>query len=207
MRLSAAVVVLAAGAVARAQLSNIPQCSLTCFTSALGSDGCSELTDFACHCQTPGLVGEIVPCINESCDVPDRKAVSSIVDNLCSGVGHPISITGVDTSAPITTGTGAVPTSSRSSNSTTTNSGTWSSWSSSKSTTTITSTISGTSPSTPTSSTVGGGSGSPISSSTNPGSPQQTPGAPEFNGASAIAPGAVQMVGSVILLASMVFFV
>lgn len=99
MRLAAVTVVLAAGAIARAQLSNIPQCSvcpvhsmsrlnvsfltnpcsfflqLNCFTSALGGDGCSELTDFACHCQKPGLVDEIVPCINKACDIADQQGM------------------------------------------------------------------------------------------------------------------------------------
>ncbi|KAJ5199420.1 Extracellular membrane protein CFEM domain [Penicillium cf. griseofulvum] len=183
MRLSAAIVVLTAGAVTRAQLSNIPQCSLTCFTSALGSDGCSELTDFACHCQKPGLVAEIVPCINKACDVPDRQAVSSIVD----GLGYPnhseelqfhdheqwnlvklVELQDYDNDHFH---------------------GQWNLVNP------------------PTSTTVGGGSSSQTSSPTNPGSPQGTPGTPEFNGASVIAPGAVQMVGSAILLASMVFFI
>ncbi|KAJ5442187.1 Extracellular membrane protein CFEM domain [Penicillium cf. griseofulvum] len=163
MRLSAAIVVLTAGAVTRAQLSNIPQCSLTCFTSALGSDGCSELTDFACHCQKPGLVAEIVPCINKACDVPDRQAVSSIVD----GLGYPNHSEELQFHDH-------------------------EQWNLVNP---------------PTSTTVGGGSSSQTSSPTNPGSPQGTPGTPEFNGASVIAPGAVQMVGSAILLASMVFFI
>ncbi|KAJ6009477.1 hypothetical protein N7499_005125 [Penicillium canescens] len=171
MRLTAAIVVLAAGAIARAQLSNIPQCSLTCFTSTLGGDGCSELTDFACHCQKPGLAAEIVPCINKACDITDRRAVSSVVESLCSGVGHPVSIPAVDTSIPTTTAIGAIPTSARSSNSTTVS---------------------------------GFGSSSKTSSTINTASPQSTS---QFNGASGIAPGAVQMIGSAILLASMIFFV
>ncbi|OQE32686.1 hypothetical protein PENFLA_c001G05875 [Penicillium flavigenum] len=180
MRLTAAIVVLS-GAIARAQLSNIPQCSLTCFTSTLSGDGCSELTDFACHCQKPGLAAEIVPCVNKACDISDRQAVSSVVESLCSGVGHPVSIPAVDTSVPTTTAI-AVPT-TRSSNSTTVSGG----------------------PGFKTSSTVSGlGPSSETSSTTSTAPPQSTS---QFNGASGIAPGAVQMVGSVILLASMMFFV
>ncbi|KAJ5511996.1 hypothetical protein N7453_004099 [Penicillium expansum] len=133
MRLSAAIVVLAAGAIARAQLSNIPQCSLTCFTSTLSGDGCSELTDFACHCQKPGLAADIVPCINKACDVTDRQATSF-------------------------------------------NSTTVSSY----------------------------GSGFKTSSTISAISAQSTS---QFNGASSIAPGAVQMFGGAVLLAGMTFFI
>ncbi|KAJ5958349.1 uncharacterized protein N7479_005499 [Penicillium vulpinum] len=183
MRLTAAIVVLAAGIVARAQLSNIPQCSLTCFTTTLAGDGCSELTDFACHCQKPGLAAEIVPCINKACDVADRQAVSSVVESLCSGVGYPISLPAVDTSAPTSTAVGGIPTSTTSSNSTT---------------------VSGLGSSSD-STTVGSFASSfKTSSAINAASPLSTS---QFNGASGIAPGAVQMVGSVILLSSMLFFI
>ncbi|KAJ5922745.1 hypothetical protein N7516_010448 [Penicillium verrucosum] len=175
MRLTAGIVVLAAGAIARAQLSNIPQCSLTCFTSTLGGDGCSDLTDFACHCQKPGLAAEIVPCVNKACDVADRQAVSSLVESLCSGVGHPVSIPAMDTSAPTTTSARVIPTTATSSNSTT---------------------VSGFG--------TGFGTGFKTSSTISPASAQSTS---QFNGASSIAPGAVQMVGSVIMLASMILFV
>ncbi|KAJ5494616.1 hypothetical protein N7463_010703 [Penicillium fimorum] len=195
MRLTSAIVVLAAGAIARAQLSNIPQCSLTCFTSTLGGDGCSELTDFACHCQKPGLAAEIVPCINKACDVTDRLAVSSLVDSLCSGVGHPVSIPAVDTSAPTTTAPGGIPTTARGSNSTTVSGVEPSSYST---------TVSGVG-SIPQTTTAGGFVSSPeVSSTTTAALSQRTE---QFNGASGIAPGAIQMVGSAIMLASMIFFV
>ncbi|KAJ5193177.1 hypothetical protein N7449_009319 [Penicillium cf. viridicatum] len=168
MRLTAGIVVLGAGAIAGAQLSNIPQCSLTCFTSTLGGDGCSELTDFACHCQKPGLAAEIVPCVNKACDIADRQAVSSLVESLCSGVGHPVSIPAMDTS---TTSAGVIPTTAMSSNSTAGS---------------------------------GFGTGFKTSSTINAALAQSTS---QFNGASSIAPGAVPMVGSAILLAGMIFFV
>ncbi|KAJ5384392.1 hypothetical protein N7517_002303 [Penicillium concentricum] len=189
MRLTTAIVVLFAGAIARAQLSNIPQCSLTCFTTTLAGDGCSELTDFACHCQKPGLAAEIVPCINKACDVTDRKAVSSLVESLCSGVGHPISIPAVDTSAPTTTAAGSIPTPATSSNSTT---------------------VSGIGSSS-NSTTVGGfksissASSSSQTSTTINAVPAQSTS--QFNGASSMGPGAVQMVGSAMMLAIMTLFV
>ncbi|KAJ5481558.1 hypothetical protein N7475_000370 [Penicillium sp. IBT 31633x] len=195
MRLTTAIVVLATSAIARAQLSNIPQCSLTCFTSTLAGDGCSDLTDFACHCQKPGLAAEIVPCVNKACDVTDRLAVSSLVESLCSGVGHPVSIPAVDTSVPTTTAAGAIPTTAKSSNSTTVSG----IESSSHSTT-----VSGIGSSSHSSAISGFGSTSETSSTITAALAQSTS---QFNGASGIAPGAVQMVGSAILLASMVFFV
>ncbi|KAH3341811.1 hypothetical protein KXV52_000733, partial [Aspergillus fumigatus] len=140
MRVAVAAVVLGAGAITSAQLSSIPQCSLNCLTSALGSDGCSELTDFACHCQKSGLVEQVVPCVKQACDVADqqgtnmkkthstlrlilsnprRVAVSKVVVSLCSGVGHPVSVPPVDASAPTSTAAASFPTTASSSNSTT----------------------------------------------------------------------------------------
>ncbi|KAF9893272.1 hypothetical protein FE257_011702 [Aspergillus nanangensis] len=74
------------------QLPFVPSCSLECFLKALGSDGCSKLTDFACHCQKPALVGTMTPCVKEKCGIPDRISVSNVVVSQCSEVGHPISI-------------------------------------------------------------------------------------------------------------------
>lgn len=110
---------------------------LQCLTSALGADGCSELTDFACHCQKAGLVEQVVPCVKQACDVGDQLgmrshiplhmipsyhaslALSKVVASLCSGAGHPVSIPPVDSSAPISTSAGSVPTTVGSSYSTT----------------------------------------------------------------------------------------
>ncbi|KAF7170284.1 hypothetical protein CNMCM5623_002745 [Aspergillus felis] len=183
MRLSVAAVVLGAGAIASAQLSSIPQCSLSCLTSALGADGCSELTDFACHCQKTGLVEQVVPCVKQACNVADQQAVSSVVVNLCSGAGHPVSVPPVDTSAPTSTSARTVPTTSSSANSTT---------------------VSGLGGSPRTSATASMTStrGSTTSSTGNTASPSS---ASLSNGASGIASGAAQVAGSAILLASMMF--
>ncbi|CAI7639101.1 CFEM-domain-containing protein [Penicillium manginii] len=185
MRLAAAAVVLGAGAITSAQLSNIPQCSLNCLTSALAVDGCSELTDFACHCQKTGLVEQVVPCVKQTCDVTDQQAVSNVVVSLCSGAGHPISVPPVDSSAPTSTAAGSVPTTSSSSNSTT---------------------VSGlgrssqTLPADSMTSTMG----STTSSTVNTASPSTTS---QFNGASGIGSGAAQVAGTAILLASLMFLV
>ncbi|GES60131.1 CFEM-domain-containing protein [Aspergillus terreus] len=85
-------VFLAAG-LANGQLPNIPQCALQCFVTALTQDGCSQLTDFACHCQKPQLVGSVTPCVQQNCpDINQQASVSNVVVSQCSQVGHPISV-------------------------------------------------------------------------------------------------------------------
>ncbi|KAL5364919.1 CFEM domain-containing protein [Aspergillus floccosus] len=83
---------LAAG-LAYGQLPDIPQCALQCFVTALTQDGCSQLTDFACHCQKPQLVGSVTPCVQQNCpDINQQASVSNVVVSQCSQVGHPISV-------------------------------------------------------------------------------------------------------------------
>jgi hypothetical protein len=50
---------------------------LNCFLTALEGDGCSSLTDFACHCQKPSLVSEVTPCVKKSCDEADQVCMLS----------------------------------------------------------------------------------------------------------------------------------
>ena len=38
-----------------------------CFISALGSDGCSNLGDFKCHCQKADMLAQITPCVAKAC--------------------------------------------------------------------------------------------------------------------------------------------
>ncbi|GES56796.1 CFEM-domain-containing protein [Aspergillus terreus] len=182
MRLAAAVAVLSAGAITSAQLSNIPPCSLKCLTSALGADGCSELTDFACHCQKAGLVEQVVPCVKQACDVVDQLALSKVVASLCSGAGHPVSIPPVDSSAPVSTAA-SVPTTLGSSYSTTVSGlgrGPQTSSAASMTSTTRSTTLA----------TVN--TESPLSTSLS-------------NGASGIGYGAAQVGGTAIMIASMMF--
>ncbi|GKZ24079.1 hypothetical protein AbraIFM66951_008892 [Aspergillus brasiliensis] len=92
MQLFHALFILLAGSFVTAQLPNIPSCSINCFISAFQHDGCSQLTDFACHCQKPDLPNTITPCVQRACNVADQSAVSSEVVRQCSMAGHPISI-------------------------------------------------------------------------------------------------------------------
>ncbi|RHZ73813.1 hypothetical protein CDV55_102943 [Aspergillus turcosus] len=212
MRLAAAAVVLGAGAITSAQLS-IPQCSvrmprlhisfqkltralfsffllqLNCLTSALGADGCSALTDFACHCQKTGLVEQVVPCVKQACDVADQQAVSKVVVSLCSGAGHPVSVPPVDASAPTSTSARSAPTTTSSSFNSNTVSGLGGSpRTSAAASMTSTSTM-----------------GSTTASTVNTASPSSTS---LSNGASGVGSGAAQVAGAAaILLASMMFLV
>lgn len=80
-------------AVAQAQnLANLPPCSINCFTSALLSDGCASLTDFRCHCSKPELIGQVQPCVQAACSPQEVATVLSAAQQLCAGVGVPITI-------------------------------------------------------------------------------------------------------------------
>lgn len=116
MHFSHALVALAAASFASAQLDDIPSCALSCFTEALGGDGCSKLTDFKCHCGKPELVGKVVPCVKKDCDTEGQSSASAAVVSVCKSVGVPISVPpigGDESSAPATespTGSEPAPT-------------------------------------------------------------------------------------------------
>ncbi|PWY91738.1 CFEM-domain-containing protein [Aspergillus sclerotioniger CBS 115572] len=103
MQLYRTIVILLVTTLANAQLPNIPACSLNCFVSAFQRDGCSQLMDFACHCQKPELVGTVTPCVQKACSLADQSAVSSEVVRQCSLAGHPISVPPVGGAAETTT--------------------------------------------------------------------------------------------------------
>ncbi|CAG7922267.1 unnamed protein product [Penicillium olsonii] len=108
MKFSTTLIALVAAGLAQAQLPDVPECSLSCFVSALSSDGCSELLDFKCHCQKTELVSSITPCVKKACEVPDQISVSNAVVAQCSSAGHPISVPPVETTgASSATSTGA----------------------------------------------------------------------------------------------------
>jgi hypothetical protein len=66
---------------------------LNCFVGPLTSDGCSSLTDFACHCQKgPALLASVQPCVEGACSAADQAAAISAVESTCSAAGVPISI-------------------------------------------------------------------------------------------------------------------
>ncbi|KAJ5584899.1 GPI-anchored CFEM domain protein B [Penicillium hispanicum] len=97
MHFSPVLTALVAAGLANAQIPNVPICSLNCFVSALSSDGCSSLIDFACHCQKPQLVSDITPCVKKACAVSDQASVSNVVVSQCSSAGYPISVPHVET--------------------------------------------------------------------------------------------------------------
>ncbi|KAF7717552.1 Uncharacterized protein PECH_006591 [Penicillium ucsense] len=99
MKFSATLIALVAAGVAHAQLPNVPACSLNCFVTALTTDGCSSLTDFACHCSKPQLVSTITPCVQKACKVPDQISVSNAVVAQCSSAGHPIVVPPIETAS------------------------------------------------------------------------------------------------------------
>ncbi|KAF4278413.1 hypothetical protein KXW14_005426 [Aspergillus fumigatus] len=92
MHFSRTSLILFAAGLASAQLPNVPGCSLDCFVAALSADGCSSLTDFACHCQKPELVSNITPCVQSACNIADQSSVSVAFVSQCSAAGHPISV-------------------------------------------------------------------------------------------------------------------
>ncbi|KAF2995802.1 hypothetical protein E8E13_000482 [Curvularia kusanoi] len=96
--------VVALASVATAQLDNIPKCALSCFLGPLGSDGCGDLLDFACHCkQGSKLLSSVQPCVQGACSADDQKATIAGVEKTCAGAGVPIEI-------PDTPGSSATPT-------------------------------------------------------------------------------------------------
>ncbi|CAG7964479.1 unnamed protein product [Penicillium nalgiovense] len=99
MKFSTSLIALVAAGLASAQLPDVPACSLSCFLSALQSDGCSELLDFACHCQKTELVSSITPCVEKACEHNDQVSVSNAVVGQCSSAGHPISIPPIETTS------------------------------------------------------------------------------------------------------------
>ncbi|KAF1840908.1 CFEM-domain-containing protein [Cucurbitaria berberidis CBS 394.84] len=87
----AAIVALAS--VATAQLDNIPSCALNCFIGPLTGDGCSALTDFACHCKKgAALLAQVQPCVKGACNAADQASTISAVESTCKDAGAPIVI-------------------------------------------------------------------------------------------------------------------
>ncbi|KAJ6133881.1 GPI-anchored CFEM domain protein B [Penicillium sp. IBT 18751x] len=193
MKFSTTLVALVAAGLANAQLPDVPTCSLNCFVSALTSDGCSALTDFACHCQKPALVSSITPCVQKACDVADQISVSNAVVAQCSSAGHPIVVPPIETttsgassstssSAPSSTSASATGTSSGSSSSSASESSASASASGSSSGSSVTATSSAAAGS----STAGSGStpagtSTPVGTKTGSGSAATT--SPAFNAA------------------------
>lgn len=73
MRFTQVTAALAITGLASAQIPDVPSCSLQCFLDSLNSDGCSNLTDFACHCTKPQLPEEITPCVEKACSEAEQS--------------------------------------------------------------------------------------------------------------------------------------
>ncbi|KAJ4990061.1 proline-rich antigen [Stagonosporopsis vannaccii] len=85
--------IAALAAVGSAQLNNIPSCALSCFIGPLTSNGCSGLTDFACHCkQGAQLLGTVQPCVQGACSAEDQATTIAAVEKTCQDAGVPIEI-------------------------------------------------------------------------------------------------------------------
>ncbi|KAL4773116.1 hypothetical protein BDW60DRAFT_206418 [Aspergillus nidulans var. acristatus] len=115
----AATLLLRASIILAQDLPDLPSCSLQCFLSAMSSDGCPSLTDFACHCRQSALVSEVSPCVEQSCNEQDQSSVSNVVMTACSSAGVPISVPPVDGAATTITESGLTPTPTTGENKTT----------------------------------------------------------------------------------------
>ncbi|KAF2739858.1 CFEM-domain-containing protein [Polyplosphaeria fusca] len=90
---TAASLVAALASIASAQFDNIPTCALTCFVDPLTNDGCSGLTDFACHCKKfDTLISAVTPCVQGACSADDQAKVISGVEDTCKQAGVTVSV-------------------------------------------------------------------------------------------------------------------
>lgn len=72
---------------------------LSCFIGPLTSDGCANLTDFACHCKKGDtLLAQVQPCVQKGCEAADQAKAIAAVESTCQAAGVPITIP--DTGAP-----------------------------------------------------------------------------------------------------------
>src|SRR5438128_1776699 len=79
--------------------TNVTQ--LNCFLGPLGSDGCSALTDFGCHCKKgTELLSKVQPCVQGACSSADQAATIAAVQKTCQDAGVPINIPNASSAAP-----------------------------------------------------------------------------------------------------------
>ncbi|CAI6242044.1 unnamed protein product [Periconia digitata] len=101
MKTFAVAALVSLAGVATAQLDNIPTCALSCFLGPLSSDGCSELTDFKCHCEKfDTLVSGVTPCVQKACEASDQEKVISGVVDTCKAAGVSVTPPTLSSSAP-----------------------------------------------------------------------------------------------------------
>ncbi|TQV93431.1 hypothetical protein V2A60_010162 [Cordyceps javanica] len=111
--MKAAIVLAAAGLVA-AQLpdiSNVPQCAITCLLPALTSTGCS-LTDLSCACKSENqdkIRSQATPCLEKGCSKDDLQKALDAANSLCGG-----GVSGIPSGSGSATSSGAASTGSSS---------------------------------------------------------------------------------------------
>ncbi|KAF3290986.1 hypothetical protein TWF970_000242 [Orbilia oligospora] len=74
-----------------AQLDQLPQCAITCSIPTLQDTGC-EATDFTCICQSNKFIGNLVPCIQETCTESESEQTIQAAQALCASAGVTLSI-------------------------------------------------------------------------------------------------------------------
>ncbi|KAM3557105.1 hypothetical protein ARSEF4850_005219 [Beauveria asiatica] len=105
-------IVLAAAGLVAAQLpdiSNVPQCAITCLLPALTSTGCS-LADLTCACKSENqdkIRSQATPCIEKGCSKDDSQKALEAANSLCGG-----GVSGIPSGS--VTSTGAASTGSQS---------------------------------------------------------------------------------------------
>ncbi|EJP63364.1 hypothetical protein HC256_009655 [Beauveria bassiana] len=178
-----AIILLACARLVTAQsppdISDVPQCAITCLLPALSSTGCS-LTDLTCACLPKNrdkIKSQARPCIEKSCSKDDLSKAFDASDSLCgtsasqSLTTHPDTSTSAVTDTPTSKSNPAATTSeiaSSGSESITTTSEHGASASRSASTTSTSRDPSGSLSATSTSSTGGSGNSEPHLSTTLP---------------------------------------
>jgi len=96
---------------ASVDLSSLPACSLTCFTTGAAAAGCN-IDDVVCQCTTgkAALTNSVTPCIMKSCSPADQAQTASAAVAICAAA-----LSGSSTGAA-TTGAAATPSSPSGSN-------------------------------------------------------------------------------------------
>ncbi|OAQ96393.1 hypothetical protein LLEC1_04245 [Akanthomyces lecanii] len=100
-------IVLAAAGLVAAQLpdiSQVPQCAITCLLPALTSTGCS-LTDLSCACKAENqekIRSQATPCLEKGCSKEDLQKALDAANSLCGG-----NVSGIASGSTSATSTGA----------------------------------------------------------------------------------------------------
>ncbi|PQK15323.1 hypothetical protein BB8028_0005g08370 [Beauveria bassiana] len=108
-------IILAAAGLVAAQLpdiSNVPQCAITCLLPALSSTGC-DLTDLTCACKSENqekIRSSATPCLEKGCSKDDLQKALDAANSLCGG-----GVSGIPSGSA--TSTGAASTGSQSASS------------------------------------------------------------------------------------------